>query len=428
MTHRTLTILALLAMVLCTAGACSGKGRTTVTGSTKHEAAQSRAEAKDSQKIEQPLPQPAPGGERSSFPDIQWPEPVLDTDDTFPKREGAHFDNTFESWQVSGFISDGQGKDMDFTVLFFKTGPVMMLLRHGFASLGGPDGVSYMSFAPANIRGAAENELWQQIQKDPENQIFKDRLERLQNGQTPEFSLIGDEARVLRNSLAVNYGPITLNRVDEKQFIWKLTAEVQGEKADFDMSSLRDPVQFYNPYITMGAQGSLDGYVFPRVNLEGALTGPDGAARNVRGAAIMTHLWGQVDPVGFRRYTIIGMNFDSGLFLQTFRFYTPDGVLVSEYTVIQEPLKEPRIVEDFTLQETDKWTSDLSGAAYPAQWTVSGGGFRGAMALDDREHEVSVAEGRGAFYVGPCSYRGEIPGGNGESAGRGFCRLVAPQQ
>ena len=422
MTQRSFSILILLAMALLGSGACSRSGAHDPGGKTPA----ARSEQAPPANPAGELPRPAQGGERFVPPDPDWPEPEKAADATFKKREGAHFENFFETWQVSGFLTDANGQDMDFTVLFYKTGPVMMLLRHGFASLNGPKGYRYVSFAPGNVRGAAENELKEQLQLDPDNQDLIERLERLQSGQSPEFVLIGDEARVLRNSLAINYGAYTLNRVDEENFVWRLTADVQGDALDLELRSSRDPVQFYQPYIKMGPGGSLDGYVFPHTVIKGTITSGD-TVRDVLGTAMMTHVWGKVDAAGFMRYAIMGMNFENGLFLQTFRFYSPDGVLVDEHTVIQEPLQAPRLIEDFILEETGHWESPVSGIEYPSEWIAEGAGFHGVIALDDTTHEMSVAEGRGAFYVGPCSYRGEIPGAEGMQAGRGFCRLVAPQ-
>lgn len=419
MTAPRILILALVCALALPAIPASARNK--VTGAQQQDAASGQKKPAPAAPAAS-LPDPA----AHALPDIKWPAPTLGADETFAKREGAHFENMFETWQVSGFLEDGAGRPLDFTVLFSKTGPVMMLLRHGFASLNGPDGYQFVSFAPENVRRAAEEELKQLLQADPGNKAIEERIAILQSGQSQEFFVIGDEARVLRNSLAINYGPFTLNRVDEKQLLWKLTADIHGRALDLNLAGFRDPIQFYQPYIKVGSRGSLDGYVFPVVAAEGAITDPGGESA-VRGHAIMTHLWGAVDAAGFRRYTIIGMNFDNGLFLQTFRFYSPQGVIVNEYTVVQEPLAEPRLAPEFSLEETGSWTSGLSGIKYPEKWAVSGAGFEGELTLDGREHEMSIAGGRGAFYLGPCSYSGTIPGKKGEARGRGFCRLVAPQ-
>lgn len=404
------------ALLLATTAACNGGGPDTK---------ETPAAAAD--KPADPGPaDPAPGGEVFEIPAMAWPPPASAADEIFKKREGAHFENNFENWQVTGHLKDDQGRDMDFTALFAKSGSVYMLVRHGFASLNGPTGRRAVSFGPAILRLAAARELKKLLESDPGNQQIQERIERLESNQSPGYFDLTDAARVLRNSLAINYDPFTLNRVSDQELTYSLKLDIQGELLDLELHADRDPVPFYDPVIPVGASGTFDGMTFPQLAVKGTLT-REGNPVQVSGSAMFQHFWGAVEPAAFSRFAIVALNFQNGAFLQTFRFHAPDGALLSESTRMQKPLADPELIADFTLTETDHWTSPLSGVTYPIRWDVSGGGFQGVLALDDTTHELAVAEGRGAFYLGPCSFRGRIPGAAGAVAGRGACRLVAPQ-
>ena len=262
--------------------------------------------------------------------DIAWPAPKLQADENFYKREGAHFENNYENWQVAGTLTDDTGRTMDFSALFFKTGLVYMMINHGFAALDTADGYRFASFGPATLRAAAVNDLKRRLQEDPDNKDIPERIARLEAQASPEFVTLTEQAVVLRNSLSLDYGAYKFHRISETQFEYALQLTVQGAVLDLKLSTDRDPAQFEAPYVPVGAAGALDGYAFPHLSVQGTLTS-NGVAHSVTGGAMIHHFWGKIDPGAFQRYTLMGLNFQNGATLNTFRFYSPDGTLMTRH-------------------------------------------------------------------------------------------------
>ena len=368
----------------------------------------------------------------TSYPGADEPEqsgPVLAADENFYKKQGAHFEYTYENWQVVGDLTDADGNAYDFTALFFKTGQVFMSMRHGFASFNDPagEGYRYVSFAPATLSRAAKDALTKKLKADPENQYLKDALARIENGESAHFAEFATEAVVFRNQLYIDYGDNHFERTSEKDFVYSLLLNVQGTQLALELRAERDPVSLEGERtIKAGSEGALAGYVFPRVEISGVVITTDRLVRRVTGHARLLQFWGKPDRVAFARYSFISQTLDNGVGFESFQFYNPAGEPQSGITVLVDTDGSSHVAP-FSVAELEHWTSDMSGITYPARWEVSGGRIQGEVSLPDRVHELSVQEGAGAFYLGPCDFRGTYGRKETEALGRGVCRLVAPE-
>lgn len=350
--------------------------------------------------------------------------PSLAADPAFYIAQGAHFEYNYENWEISGRFTDDTGRSCDFMAVFFKNGSVFMLIRHGMAALYCPDtGYVYTSFAPPSLSQAAIDALRKRLIYEPGNQSISAAIARIENKETPNFTYFDREPVVLRNSLFIDYPPHRLERVAAGRFLYSFFVNVGGSELALALETAEEPVRLDVP---VGANGFLSGYTMPALNVRGALIGPDHKVAAVSGTARMLHFWGAPNPAAFGKYSLISMTLDNGISFETYHFYNNTGAPVSQRTVLFEKNKAPR-EDTFTIGETAHWRSEVSWVEYPTAWKVSGSRVSGEIKLDDTLHELSVQEGAGAFYAGPCSFTGTYGKKPKPVTGKGVCRLVAPE-
>jgi predicted secreted hydrolase len=371
----------------------------------------------------------AAAGKKTTKKPAPQPKPKLENNLDFQKKQGAHYENSFENWQVTGTLADNAGNKYDFTAVFAKVGSVFMNIRHGFASLNDPAGAGYRytSFAPGTLSAAALKELAQKQKLQPDNQLITQAYDRIVNKMSPEFDMFDAEAIALRNNLSLDYCRDSFHRTASDTFDFTLNLDVRGTQLKLSLHAGADPVQFNGDNtIPIGDSGAFTGYEFPRMDVKGTIIKTDKKEYAVTGGATLLQFWGEPSRGAFGRYTIITMPLDGGASLTIFNFLTPDGAPLSRYALYADAAGEKKLLKDFKLKELDYWTSPaLSHIKYPVRWRASGGGFSGEIALSDTLHEVSIIEGLGAFYIGPCGFKGTA--NKKKTAAAGACRLVAPE-
>lgn len=360
---------------------------------------------------------------------VSPPERIIAPDKSFNTMEGAHYENSFENWQLQGALTDTSGRKFDFTANFVKTGSVYMNIRHGFASLNNQSTGEYIytAFEPGTLKRAAVNLLKEKIKLYPDSDQIKQALERIENDKSPEVEVFQKEPDTWRNILAVNYDRDQLHRTATDTFDYSLELHVQTTALDFSLHSDSNPVQFIkDTLVPVGRNGSFMGYMFPRLEVKGKIIGPDGKEISVTGTAVMLHFWGEPDRAAFNRFSIIAMPLDDGSSIVSFDFHAAGREWLSSFALYTDAKGKSRVIKNLKLTEGGHWESKgVAKIEYPLDWSMTGAGVKGAITLDDTKHEMSVGEGTGAFYLGPCSFKGTID--KKKKSGAGACRIIAPE-
>jgi predicted secreted hydrolase len=124
-------------------------------------------------------------------------------------------------------------------------------------------------------------------------------------------------------------------------------------------------------WIDFGPAGG--SYYYSRTAMEanGTIT-LDGADIPVTGTAWFDHQWGDFISVGGGGWDWFALNLDDGTDLTLSLVRDADGSYPLIYGTVVDPDGTARHLERdaFTVEVTDHWTSPLTGAEYPAGWTI----------------------------------------------------------
>ena len=125
-------------------------------------------------------------------------------------------------------------------------------------------------------------------------------------------------------------------------------------------------------YVDFGPAGGSYYYSRTRMETQGTLT-LDGEDLAVHGGAWFDHQWGDFIAVGGGGWDWFAVNLDDGTDLTISLVRSADGSFPLVYGTLVGPdgAVEHLPRERFTVSATDEWTSEATGATYPAGWRIN---------------------------------------------------------
>ncbi len=318
----------------------------------------------------------------------------------FPRDHGAHPNLRTEWWYVTGFGSAG-GREFGWQVTFFRS------RVDGTEGMASRFAARHLVFAHAAVTDVQGRRLWH-------------------------------DQRIARAGFGVAGADTADTRVHVRD--WRLARSPDGSYAarlaggEFTLDLRFAPTQ---PLLLQGEQGlSRKGpqeeqasYYYSVPNL--AATGSvvlQGRRFDVRGKAWLDHEWSEAlmhpDAVG---WDWIGMNLDDGSALTAFQLRRQDGSPLWDGGSFRPPGGRTAIARrgETQFQAQRRWTSPMSGASYPVEWTVrTPAGVHTVRALADAQ-ELDSRASTGAIYWEGLS---ELLDGNGRRVGRGYLEMTGYAQ
>jgi predicted secreted hydrolase len=155
-------------------------------------------------------------------------------------------------------------------------------------------------------------------------------------------------------------------------------------------------------WIDFGAAGSSYYYSRTAMDATGAVT-LDGEELAVEGQAWFDHQWGDFISVGGGGWDWFAVNLDDGTDVTLSLVRDADGSYPLIYGTIVDPDGATRHLsrDDFSLEVTDRWTSPVTGADYPAGWTIeipSAGDLRVTLRPTVAAQELDTRATTGVVY------------------------------
>jgi len=317
----------------------------------------------------------------------------------FPRDHGAHPDFRIEWWYITGHARAGE-RDFGFQVTFFRA------RVDGTQGMASRFAAKQLVFAHAAVTDVSGRKLWH-------------------------------DQRIARQGFDV----VTAAPVDTRVRLrdWSLERQASGYRAiipaaDFALDLHCTPTQ---PVLLQGLQGlSRKGpqpeqasyyYSWPQLAVTGVLS-LQGRRFEVTGKAWLDHEWSQEllhpQAVG---WDWIGMNLDDGSALTAFRLRREDGSALWDGGSLRT---SGRALHTFSPGEVvfspqRRWTSPLSRATYPVEWTVrTPADFYTVKAVIDNQ-ELDSRASTGAIYWEGLS---ELFDSNGKRVGRGYLEMTGYAQ
>ena len=317
----------------------------------------------------------------------------------FPRDFGSHPDFRTEWWYVTGHARAGE-RDFGFQVTFFRTRvDAEQQMQSRFAA-------KQLVFAHGALTDVQGRKLWH------DQRIAREGF---------------DIARAAPGDTDVRLRDWSLVRGPDGY-------RAQVAAADFALQLRFAPTQ---PVLLQGDRGlSRKGpepeqasyyYSEPQLAATGTVT-LRGQRFECTGAAWLDHEWSQEllhpDAVG---WDWIGMNLDDGSALTAFRLRRQDGSALWAGGSFR-PRSGPLQVfgaQDVVFTPGRRWTSPLSQASYPVEWTVRtpAGTFTVKAVIDDQELDSRTSTG--AIYWEGLS---DLLDANGRRIGRGYLELTGYPQ
>ncbi|MGZ5272291.1 MAG: lipocalin-like domain-containing protein [Ramlibacter sp.] len=319
----------------------------------------------------------------------------------FPRDFGAHPDLRTEWWYVTGFAAAG-GREFGFQLTFFRSGVEQArALASRFAA-------RQLVFAHAALTDVQGRRLWH-------------------------------DQRIAREGFGVAQADEADTRVQLRD--WQLARSADGSyrarlpARDFTLDLRVAPTQ---PLLLQGDHGlSRKGpgedqasyyYSVPQLAVSGTL-----ALRGRRfaidgGKAWLDHEWSDAllhpDAVG---WDWIGMNLDDGSALTAFQIRRQDGSALWDGGSFRAGGGNASIARpgETQFRPGRRWTSPLSGAAYPVEWTVRtpAGIYAVRAVLDDQELDSRGSTG-GIYWEG----LSDLVDSSGRRVGRGYLEMTGYAQ
>ncbi|HEX5589777.1 MAG TPA: lipocalin family protein [Candidatus Limnocylindrales bacterium] len=296
-----------------------------------------------------PTPSPAP----SRQPD---PQPV-----TFPRDDGPH-DRLTEWWYFTGHLADGDGHRFGFEAVVFR------------AERGGAP-VTWASHVALTDEGAGRFLYGQRAALGPD----VDRSPRGEEDTPVGFDFVmpaidpasgapieGEPWRLAgragRHAVAAGLSP--------------LEAAAAGGSFALDLQLVEErAVALHGEigWLDFGPAGSSYYYSRTRLSTAGTLV-LDGEVLSVTGTGWFDHQWGDFISVGGGGWDWFAVNLDDGTDLTISLVRGADGSYPLVYGTLVGSDGQSRHLEagDFTVEADPArtWTSDRTGATYPAGWTI----------------------------------------------------------
>jgi len=354
-----------------------------------------------------------------SAPEVKQTPPTIGYSADFIADEGAHFELPSEFWYLTGKLDSKEGPYY-FASHFHKAGSQFIHTRNGYNSIRTPDGkYDYRSFGQGLVRTLAENYLREKIEKFPGDSRYPEILKNLGKDKSIHFYTMNEEERALyRGRLFIDFGKNHFERTGETKLEYELKLDTWVGPLDLKLEALTDPVVFpaANP-IRIG-EGNMQGYFFPRVKAAG-----------VSGTIWYNHIFGMPHHSASGREEIITQRLNNGGAFVIACYYNSYGELKNTNVAYIRPDGTLDYKANIKIKQEKTWRSDISRNTYPVSWSIEGGEFSGKITPTFENSEMMLEEGVGAFWLGPCSFRGRI-GRNpwkGVVAGEGFCRVVGTE-
>ena len=334
-----------------------------------------------------------------TLPALAWPAGALALPPRmlqFPRDHGAHPDLRTEWWYITG-AAGSAGREFGFQLTFFRSRvDATQSLASNFAA-------RQLVFAHAAVTDVQGRRLWH-------------------------------DQRIARQGFGVAEASEGDTRVRLRD--WQLARGADGRyearlpAGEFSLALRFFPTQ---PPLLQGEQGlSRKGpqpeqasyyYSVPQLDAAGTIR-LQGRDFQVRGRAWLDHEWSEAlmhpEAVG---WDWIGMNLDDGGALTAFQLRRQDGSPLwdggSFRTAEGATTIAARGQTRFTPQR--RWTSPLSGATYPVEWTVqTPAGVHTVRAVIDAQ-ELDSRQSTGALYWEGLS---DLLDGDGRRVGRGYLEMT----
>lgn len=352
--------------------------------------------------------------------------PTLSADTEFYKKQGAHYEGVIDIWDVGGTLIDGSRK-LYFSAVFIRGGSVFLQYRNVYLSLYDPQSGRYVyrDLAPVILARAAAGELAKKAKEFPNEKKYAEAAERLMNKQyPPEFVPLIEEATVFKEKLYMKYGPNLFERTSDNAFEYSLKLSIDDRDFDLKLNSDTDPFDYSGKNnIPTGNDKVLVGYAFPRLAVNGEMRDTAGT-RPVKGVVWFSHYWGDPNWTAMLNYSFISLRLSNGESAQIFAFFG-NGSSAKAFGRILSKDGKMRPMPNPIVEKASGWKSPASELKYPVKWRIRSGYISGTLEALHSDSEMSIADGRGAFWHGPCRFTGAIKGR--KTTGDGVCRSVAPE-
>jgi predicted secreted hydrolase len=318
----------------------------------------------------------------------------------FPRDHGAHPDLRTEWWYITGAATSA-GREFGFQLTFFRSRvDAARDMTSRFAA-------RQLVFAHAAVTDVQGRRLWH-------------------------------DQRIAREGFGVAQAETQDTRVRLRD--WHLARQADGRyQAQLPSNEFGLDLQFTptQPLLLQGAQGlSRKGpdpqqasyyYSVPQLAASGAII-LHGRRFEIRGKAWLDHEWSEAllhpDAVG---WDWIGMNLDDGSALTAFQLRRKDGSALWDGGSFRAANGVTYIASRgenrFSAQR--RWTSPLSGAAYPVEWIVqTPADFYTVRAVIDHQELDSRTSTGGIYWEG----LSDLFDSNGRRVGRGYLEMTGYAQ
>ncbi|HSH21740.1 MAG TPA: lipocalin family protein, partial [Candidatus Caenarcaniphilales bacterium] len=153
----------------------------------------------------------------------------------------------------------------------------------------------------------------------------------------------------------------------------RLSAASADFALDLSLQATRDEPVLHDRdgWVDFGPAGGSYYYSWPRMEATGNVT-VDGARLTVEGTAWFDHQWGDFIAVGAGGWDWFAVNLDDGTDLTISQVRDAGGEYPLAYGTVVLPDGEVRHLEreDLSVDVSGTWTSDRTGATYPAGWRI----------------------------------------------------------
>ncbi len=274
----------------------------------------------------------------------------------FPRDEGPH-QRLMEWWYYTGHLRADDGRRFGFEFVIFR----------------GERGAFPLAWAS---HLAVTDEDGERFLYEQRNEIGP-QVDRSEGGQ-PGFDLAivgGGPAAVTTGaeptSGAADTAPWTMAGANGRD-----TIDAGGDQFGLDLSldaGDRPPVKHFDVgWVDFGPAGSSYYYSRTRMEATGFLT-LAGEHLAVEGIAWFDHQWGDFIAIGSGGWDWFAINLDDGSDLMVSMIRAEDGSYPLAYAELVASDGSYRHLGDaeIEMEVTDQWTSQITGATYPAGWTLS---------------------------------------------------------
>lgn len=314
---------------------------------------------------------------------------------TFPEDSGAHPDFRTEWWYITGWLTDGQGRERGFQVTFFRVGTGI-----------GADNPS--RFAPRQLilahAAVADPGTGHLIHAERVDRAL-DPLSGATVGQTHAW--IDDW------SLSQDYD-VYRTTIRAEAFDLDLTLTPSGPpllngRAGFSQKT-PDPANasYY--------------YSRPQLAVDGGLRLADQGLR-VSGQAWLDHEWSsEILPEAAQGWDWIGINLDDGGSLMAFRMRHRDGSTLWAGGTLRRGGEAPQILtpDQLHFEPGRRWQSPRTGADYPVEWQIEIDGRQLALRPLMYDQELDGRRSTGVVYWEGATRLFE----DGREIGRGYLEMT----